>query len=109
MTDVVHDLRTRAGLSQADLARRIGTTQSAVSRWENGHDEPRWSTLEHVASACGLRATIVVDEDVDRAQLRAHLAMTPAGRLRAVANVSRLRSVAAPSSTGGTRRPKRQG
>ena len=92
ITDVVRGLRGRAGISQAELARRIGTTQSAVSRWENGHDEPRWSTLQQIASACGLRASIHVDEDVDRTQLRAHLAMSHADRLRSVANVSRLRS-----------------
>ncbi len=30
----IHQLRQKAGLSQADLARRIGTTQSVISRLE---------------------------------------------------------------------------
>lgn len=30
----IYDLRTAAGLSQAELAERIGTTQSAISRLE---------------------------------------------------------------------------
>ena len=99
ITDVVRSLRFRAGISQAELARRVGTTQSAISRWENGHEEPRWSTLQQLAEACELRCTIAVDEDVDRAQLRAHLAMSPADRLRAVANVSRLRSLASATTS----------
>lgn len=35
----IHDLRTLAGLSQAELAERIGTTQSTVSRLENADYE----------------------------------------------------------------------
>ena len=105
---VVRSLRGQADVTQAELARRVGTTQSAISRWENGHEEPRWSTLQQIAAACDLNVTIVVDEDVDRAQLRSHLAMSPADRLRAVANVSRLRSLstAAPDTAPGRTRPR---
>ena len=108
MATVVRSLRARADVTQAELARRLGTTQSAVSRWENAHEEPRWSTLRQIAAACELNVTIVVDEDVDRAQLRSHLAMSPADRLRAVANVSRLRSLstAAPDTAPGRTRPR---
>ena len=33
-------LRMRAGLSQADIAKALGTTRSAVSRYETGDREP---------------------------------------------------------------------
>ncbi len=85
-------LRIEAGLGQQLLAERLGTTQSAVSRWERGHDEPRLRTLVAIAEACGKRLTIEVDDDVDRAQLRQQLAMTPLERLAGVVNVSRMRS-----------------
>jgi transcriptional regulator with XRE-family HTH domain len=81
--------RRAAGLSQAELARRLGTTQSAVSRWERGREEPRLSTLASILRACGLRFLLTVEDDVDRAQIREQLAMTPMQRLRSVANVSR--------------------
>ena len=88
--------RRHAGLTQAALADRLGTTQSAVSRWERGGDEPRLATVVEIARACGLRATLVLEEDVDRAQIREHLAMSPVERLQSVANVSRLRALAQP-------------
>ncbi|WP_112140543.1 helix-turn-helix domain-containing protein [Glycomyces dulcitolivorans] len=46
-------------LSQADLAARIGTTQSAVARLESGDADPRLSTLERYANAVG--AAMVVE------------------------------------------------
>jgi transcriptional regulator with XRE-family HTH domain len=98
LADLVHRARAYAGLSQAELAERLGTSQPAVSRWERGHDEPRWSTLVSLLSACGLRARLVVTDDVDRAQIRQQLAMSPADRLRSVVNVSRMLSSARPRS-----------
>jgi transcriptional regulator with XRE-family HTH domain len=88
--DLIRDARLAAGLTQVELARRLRTTQSVVSRWERGGDEPRLSTLDRILRACGRRLTVSVEgDDVDRAQIRQHLAMTPAQRLAAVANVSR--------------------
>jgi transcriptional regulator with XRE-family HTH domain len=88
--DLIRDARLAAGLTQADLARRIRTTQSVVSRWERGGDEPRLSSLERILLACGRRLAITVEnDDVDRSQIRQQLAMTPAERLASVTNLSR--------------------
>ena len=87
---VIRELRTEAGLSQSGFAAALGTTQSAVSRWERGHDEPRVSTLLAMLRTVG--RTVELGDDVDRAQILQHLAMTPRQRLQAVANVSRLRA-----------------
>ena len=77
------EARLAAGLTQADLAGRIRTTQSVVSRWERGGDEPRLSTLDRILRACGRRLAITVeDDDVDRSQIRQQLAMTPARTAR---------------------------
>jgi DNA-binding transcriptional regulator YiaG len=38
-------LRKAAGLAQDDIARSVGVTRSAVSRWEAGCREPRGRTL----------------------------------------------------------------
>jgi predicted transcriptional regulator len=87
---LIRESRRRAGLTQVELARRLGTTQPVISRWERGGDEPRLSTLTRILRACGRRLVLSVEtDDVDRAQIRAHLAMTPAQRLAAVTNVSR--------------------
>ena len=37
--------RRRKRLSQTELAERIGSSQTEVSRWENGHDSPRVEQL----------------------------------------------------------------
>lgn len=89
-TELIRRMRQAAGLTQAQLAAKLATTQSAVSRWERGHDEPRLSTLEKVSRACGYRLEVSVDLDVDRAQIRQQLSMTPDQRLDAVVNMSRM-------------------
>lgn len=50
--------RTRARLSQAELARRLGTTQSAIARLEGGGVSPTLSTLRRYAEATGTRLEI---------------------------------------------------
>lgn len=40
--------RKDKGLSQAELARQLGTTQSAISRWENGTVQPSAESLEKI-------------------------------------------------------------
>lgn len=49
--------RAGAGLTQAQLAERIGTTQSAVARLESGSaaHSPSIATLQRYASALGFR------------------------------------------------------
>lgn len=49
---LIYDLRTEAGLSQRELAGRIGTTQSVISRLEEGGGaNNRIDTLARVATA----------------------------------------------------------
>jgi transcriptional regulator with XRE-family HTH domain len=48
---VLRELRLRAGLSQRELADRIGSTQSAIARMEKGEAEPKLCTLEKLANA----------------------------------------------------------
>ena len=52
------EARTRAGFSQAELAARMETTQSAVARMESGRTRPSTRTLEKVARATGTRLRI---------------------------------------------------
>ena len=41
--------RKNLGLSQAELARRLGKVQGAVAMWESGIREPKLSELEKIA------------------------------------------------------------
>ena len=45
--------RLRAGLSQAELAARMGTSQSTIARLENGQTLPSTKTLLRFAEATG--------------------------------------------------------
>lgn len=45
--------RNRAGLSQAEVARKMGTTQSTIARLESGRGLPAMSSLQRYASAIG--------------------------------------------------------
>lgn len=50
--------RLRAGLSQAELAVRMGTSQSTVARLESGQMLPSTKTLLRVAHATGNRVHV---------------------------------------------------
>jgi len=52
------EARTRAGFTQAELAARMKTTQSAVARLESGRVPPSTRTLEKFAQATGTRLRI---------------------------------------------------
>ena len=47
--------RTAAKLTQAEVAARIGTTQSAIARLEGGELSPSVRTLRRYAEATGMR------------------------------------------------------
>jgi ribosome-binding protein aMBF1 (putative translation factor) len=49
--------RQAAGLSQTEIAARMGTSQSAVARLESGAADVRASTLERYAAAVGEQIT----------------------------------------------------
>lgn len=96
---LVREARTRAALSQRELARRAGTSQSVVARIEAGQTRPGSETLAGLLAAAGfeLRTELVplpirdthMLEDVARV-----LALTPEQRLAEVGNVSRFESMA---------------
>lgn len=50
--------RAQAGLSQADVAARMGTTQSTIARLESGRSLPSLRTLSRYAAAIGARAEV---------------------------------------------------
>jgi ribosome-binding protein aMBF1 (putative translation factor) len=62
---LIYDLRTEAGLSQRALAERMGTTQSVISRLEEGGGaKNRLDTLARVATALGRHLVVSFPEKV---------------------------------------------
>ena len=50
--------RRRAGLSQEQLAARLGRTQSTIARWESGYQHPPLESVVEALHACGLELTV---------------------------------------------------
>ncbi len=57
----ITDARTKAGLTQAQLAKRMKTTQSVVARLEGGRVNASTETLARIAKATGSHLTIDFD------------------------------------------------
>ncbi len=59
--DIARELiaaRARAGLTQTDVAERMGTTQSTVARLEGGRAAPSLRSVQRYAQAVGARAVV---------------------------------------------------
>ncbi len=52
---IIQAVRRRQGLSQAELARRAGTSQPVISAYEHGRREPSVETLRKLVEAGGER------------------------------------------------------
>lgn len=52
--------RKALGLTQAELAERIGCTQKDVARWESGVREPRLTALKKLAEALGCKVDDII-------------------------------------------------
>ena len=50
--------RSRAGLTQGEVAERMGTSQSVVARLESGRRAPSMRTVQRYAKAVGARAVV---------------------------------------------------
>lgn len=92
------DARTRAGLSQRQLARMAKTAQSVVARIELGETSPSWATLTRLLSAAGFTLTTALKRRrVDPQELddvARILRLTPEQRLLEVARASAFISAA---------------
>src|SRR5690349_10263218 len=55
------EARTHAKLSQAEVAKKMGTSQSTIARLESGSAKPSLSTLERFAKATGMTVRVVFE------------------------------------------------
>lgn len=101
---IIREARRRSGLTQRELAARLGTHQPAVARWESGRDEPSFGRVAAAVSACGLslQMQIAEGEIVDRAQIAESLALVPEQRVDRLIGVARL-VLAGRAAVGGRR------
>lgn len=59
--ETLRRLREDAGMTQEDVANRLGISGQAVGAWENGRARPRLSKLNELARLLGVDASDLVD------------------------------------------------
>lgn len=82
---LLKDARREAGLTQAELARRLGVSQAAIAKMERPGSNPTVRTLDDVLRATGRRLTLDAPKwrsGVDESLIRQQLALAPAERIR---------------------------
>ena len=60
LIDQLLSMRTEAGLTQEQVAERMHTQKSNISRLEKGNANPSWLTLLKYAEACGVELSLGV-------------------------------------------------
>ncbi len=75
--ELLRRARTRARLTQRELARRARTAQSVIARIERGLTSPSWDTLARLLAAAGF-------------ELHAELDLRPTARSHMLADVARI-------------------
>jgi transcriptional regulator with XRE-family HTH domain len=82
---LIRTAREAQGLSQAALARRLGTSQPAIARLESGRSNPTILTLRRALDALGHHLELTSAPrrrtGVDETLLRRQLRLTPAERV----------------------------
>ncbi|MFC5862509.1 helix-turn-helix domain-containing protein [Acidicapsa dinghuensis] len=59
----LRERRKRLGWTQAELARRVGTTQTGIARLERGQIMPRLRTLHKLAEVMGVKLVVRLEVD----------------------------------------------
>lgn len=81
---LIREARRRSGLTQAEMARRLATTQSVIARLEAGTTEPSLERVRDIVEAAGLRLQfelLTADSDVgDWAAIARNLTLDPEQR-----------------------------
>lgn len=103
---IIRDARRAAGMTQAELATRLGVSQSAVAKLERAGANPTIQTLDRVLRPTGHRLQLIApawSESIDESLLRQALQRTPAERIKSVErmrkDLRRLQVAAARSRT----------
>jgi transcriptional regulator with XRE-family HTH domain len=76
--DLIKEARKRAGLTQVELAVRLGKSQTAIARWERDDVRPSLETLREIIRGCGLDLSFYMSahDDSNTTIIDEHLRMT---------------------------------
>ena len=70
--EVIKAARKKAGMTQAQLAEKLGISYVGVSQWENDLRNPKLDTLQRIASALGVPVQALISdwEAVDKEEFK---------------------------------------
>jgi len=79
--DAIRNARQQCGMTQEELAAKLDTTKSAISKYELGKREPSLEQLRKIAIAIGVTISDLVDHEywsrVPKAELQAAFSDNP--------------------------------
>lgn len=75
--DKLRSLRTKAGLTQLDIAEKLDVSAAAIGAWENGRAKPRLTKLGQLAELLGTSAADLMGEDATEAAISGASRMVP--------------------------------
>jgi transcriptional regulator with XRE-family HTH domain len=90
---LIREARARAGLTQAELAGRAGTSQSAIARYERARSMPDIDTLYRIVKACGLELRLELAEADAQREAAARMALERSVEERLEANTRQVELV----------------
>jgi transcriptional regulator with XRE-family HTH domain len=81
--ELVREARKRSGMTQAELAEKAGTTQSAIARLESGRTSPSLEDVQRLMRLAGFELIVELApfDDSDRVQARERLKLTAEERI----------------------------
>ncbi|RAP37039.1 XRE family transcriptional regulator [Legionella quinlivanii] len=60
LIDTLLSMRRKSGLTQEEIAKKMGTQKGNISRLEKGNGNPSWKTIQNYAHACGFEVSMKV-------------------------------------------------
>lgn len=85
---IIREARLKAGLTQTELAARLGRDRAQVARWETGGQEPSFENLRSVVEACGFVLKLEIAEreqdPILDAELEVSVLQAPQQRVQAL-------------------------
>lgn len=73
----LRSLRTKAGLTQLDIAEKLDVSAAAIGAWENGRAKPRLTKLGQLAELLGTSAADLMGDDAAEAAISGASRMVP--------------------------------
>ena len=60
LIDTLLSMRKKSGLTQDEIAKKMGTQKGNISRLEKGSTNPSWKTIQNYAHACGFKISMKI-------------------------------------------------